>query len=52
MLQITEYNISFKLGFQKHRSIFTTERAWASARGWKRPFALHLGKWAIRTKNV
>jgi len=46
MLQITEYNISLKLGLQKkHVPLITTERAWASARGSKRSFAPPFGNW-------
>jgi len=46
MLQITESNISLKLGLQtKHGPLITTARAWVSARGSKRSFARPFGNW-------
>jgi len=40
MLQVTEYNISLKLGLQKqHGYLITTERAWASPIRAKRSFS-------------
>jgi len=46
MLQITEYNISLKLGLQKkHGPLITTEMAWAPARGSERSFAPLFGNW-------
>jgi len=53
MLQITEYNISLKLGLQnEHRPLITTERAWASSNAGSKLSFTPFRKLGLRTKNL